>query len=90
MARVSFNGIVKEASLACVADVAVGDYVLVHVGFALQKLDEAEALEVFRYLDEIGEIEAELGARDGLADTPEGKAGDAPEGGVGDSAGGDA
>jgi len=86
MARVSFNGVVKEASLACLADVTVGDYVLVHVGFALQKIDEAEALEVFRYLDEMGEIEAELGARGGLAGAPEGEAGDAPEGSAGGGA----
>jgi hydrogenase expression/formation protein HypC len=41
--RVSFGGVIKEVSLAYVPEVEVGDYVIVHVGFALSKLDEAEA-----------------------------------------------
>jgi hydrogenase expression/formation protein HypC len=57
--RVDFSGIVKEVSLAYVPDAVVGDYVIVHVGFALQKVDEQEALEVFEYLRQIGEL-AEL------------------------------
>lgn len=59
--RVSFGGIVKEVNLACVPEAQVGDYVLVHVGFAISKLDEAEAERVFAYLrelDELGELEA--------------------------------
>jgi len=54
--RVSFGGIVKEVSLAYVPDVQVGDYVIVHVGFALSKVDEAEAQRVFEYLAEMGEL----------------------------------
>jgi hydrogenase expression/formation protein HypC len=57
--RVDFSGISKEVSLAYVPDAVVGDYVIVHVGFALQKVDEAEANEVFEYLRQIGEL-AEL------------------------------
>jgi hydrogenase expression/formation protein HypC len=59
MGRINFGGIVKEASLAYVPDVGIGDYVIVHVGFALSKVDEAEAQKVFEYLkqmDELGEL----------------------------------
>jgi len=55
--RVSFGGVVKPVSLACVPDAKVGDYVLVHVGMALSIVDEAEAQEVFRYLEAMGELE---------------------------------
>lgn len=53
MGKIEFGGIVKEACLAYTPEVAVGDYVLVHVGFALSRIDEEEAREVFTYLDEI-------------------------------------
>jgi hydrogenase expression/formation protein HypC len=59
MGRVSFSGIKKDVCLACVPDVAVGDYVVVHVGFAISTIDEAEAQQVFTYLEEMGEL-AEL------------------------------
>lgn len=59
LARVSFGGIVKEASLAYVPEANVGDYVIVHVGFALSVVDETEALRTFEYLKQIGEL-AEL------------------------------
>jgi hydrogenase expression/formation protein HypC len=55
--RVSFGGIVKEVSLACVPEAKVGDYVLVHVGMALSIVNEQEAGEVFTYLREMGELE---------------------------------
>jgi len=57
MGRVSFGGIVKEVSLAYTPEANVGDYVIVHVGFALGTVDEHEAGRVFAYLREIGEIE---------------------------------
>lgn len=57
MAKVSFGGILKEASLEMLPDAAIGDYVLVHVGVAISKIDEAEAAKSFEYLKEIGEIE---------------------------------
>lgn len=60
MAKVSFGGILKEVCIAAVPDVQIDDYVIVHVGFALQKLDEAEAKEVLTYLEELGEIEEAL------------------------------
>jgi hydrogenase expression/formation protein HypC len=54
--RVSFGGIVKQVSLACVPEAKVGDYVLVHVGMALSVVDEQEAAETFAYLEQMGEI----------------------------------
>src|SRR5450631_128407 len=61
MARIDFSGVVKQASLAFVPEVQIGDYVIVHVGFALSKVDEAEAHKVFEYLkemDELGELDS--------------------------------
>ena len=55
--KVSFGGAVKEVSLACVPEAKVGDYVLVHVGFALSVVDEAEAHKVFDYLKEMEELD---------------------------------
>ena len=54
--RVSFGGVVKEVNLACVPDAGVDDYVIVHVGFAISKLDEVEAQRVFAYLREMDEL----------------------------------
>ncbi|MBO6830655.1 MAG: HypC/HybG/HupF family hydrogenase formation chaperone [Muricauda sp.] len=56
MAKVSFGGISKEASLEMLPDADVGDYVLVHVGVAISKVDEEEAQKTFKYLEEIGEL----------------------------------
>lgn len=56
MGRVDFGGVVREASLAYVPEVQVGDYVIVHVGFAISKVDEAEARKVFEYLEQMGEL----------------------------------
>ncbi len=55
--RVSFGGTIKEVSLAYVPEANVGDYVIVHVGFALSTLDETEAQRVFEYLEDLGELE---------------------------------
>jgi hydrogenase expression/formation protein HypC len=55
--KVNFSGIVKDVNLAYVPEAKVGDYVLVHVGFAIGTIDEAEANEVFKYLQEIEELE---------------------------------
>lgn len=55
-ARVSFGGIVKEISLAYVPEAAVGDYAIVHVGFAISLVDEQEALLTFDYLKQMGEL----------------------------------
>ena len=60
MGKVEFGGITKDICLVYLPEVAVGDYVLVHVGFAISQIDEAEAQEIFSYIDQIGEF-AELG-----------------------------
>ena len=57
MGRVSFGGIVKEVCLAYTPDAGEGDYVVVHVGFAISQIDEEEAHKVFAYLKEMGELE---------------------------------
>jgi hydrogenase expression/formation protein HypC len=57
MGKVSFGGVAKEICLAYVPEAQVGDYVIVHAGFALNTLDEAEAMEVFALLKEMGELE---------------------------------
>jgi hydrogenase expression/formation protein HypC len=54
--NVDFGGVLKKVSLAYVPEAKVGDYVIVHVGFALSIVDEAEALTVFEYLREMGEL----------------------------------
>lgn len=59
MGRINFGGILKEASLAYVPEAVVGNYVIVHAGFALSRVDEAEAQKVFEYLkqmEELGEL----------------------------------
>ena len=55
-ARVSFGGVVKECLLAYVPEAGIGDYVIVHVGFALSRVDEEEAKQVFEYLREMEEL----------------------------------
>ena len=59
MGKINFGGILKEASLAYVPEASVGDYVIVHVGFAISRLDEDEAQKVFEYLkqmEDLGEL----------------------------------
>jgi hydrogenase expression/formation protein HypC len=60
MGKVSFAGITKRVCLAYTPDARVGDYVVVHVGFAISRIDEAEAGKVFEFLaemDELGELD---------------------------------
>jgi hydrogenase expression/formation protein HypC len=54
--KVSFGGAVKDVNLAFVPEAKVGDYVIVHVGFAISIIDEEEAMKVFGYLDEIARL----------------------------------
>jgi hydrogenase expression/formation protein HypC len=62
MGKVSFGGIAKEVCLAYVPEAQVGEYVIVHAGFAISRLDEAEAMEVFELLNQMEELaDAELG-----------------------------
>jgi hydrogenase expression/formation protein HypC len=66
MATVDFGGVRKEVCLAYVPEVAIGDYTIVHVGFALTKLDEASARETLALFESIGLLEQEFN-REGLA-----------------------
>lgn len=60
LARISFGGIIKEVNLSFLPEATVGDFVLVHVGFAINTIDEHEAQRVFEYLAEINQLD-ELG-----------------------------
>lgn len=61
MGRVNFGGIVKEVCLAYLPEIAIGDYVIVHVGFAISQVDEASAMESIRTFREMGLFEEEFG-----------------------------
>lgn len=61
MARVDFGGVERETCLAYVPEAKVGDYCIVHVGFALNLLSEEEAKETMELLKEISDFGAELG-----------------------------
>jgi hydrogenase expression/formation protein HypC len=56
MAKVQFGGVVREACLEYVPEVQAGEYVLVHVGFALSRIDEAEAERTYQALRELGQL----------------------------------
>lgn len=61
MAKVDFGGIFREACLAYVPEAKVGEYCVIHVGFAISLLSESEAMETLELLRQIGAIEEELG-----------------------------
>ena len=61
MAKVDFGGIFREACLDYLEEVKVGDYCVIHVGFAISILSESEAMETLELLRQIGAIEEELG-----------------------------
>lgn len=61
MARVDFGGVVKDVCLAYVPDAEVGEYVIVHVGFALQRLDEESARASLELFEQLGLLEEEFG-----------------------------
>jgi len=74
MGKASFGGIIKEICLAYMPDIAVGDYTIVHVGFAISRIDEASAQETLRTFAELGLLEeglAELRASDEAAEAEE-------------------
>jgi hydrogenase expression/formation protein HypC len=56
MAKVNFNGVTKDICIQWLPDVKVDDYVLVHVGFALNTIDEKDAIETIQLLKEMGDI----------------------------------
>jgi len=61
MGKVNFGGITKSVCLAYVPEIAVGDYTIVHVGFALNRIDEASARETLKMFEELGILAEELG-----------------------------
>jgi hydrogenase expression/formation protein HypC len=61
MGRVDFGGVLRSACLEHVPETREGDYVLVHVGFALARIDEAEAERIYKLLEELGEEPLEEG-----------------------------
>jgi len=63
MATVDFGGVRKEVCLAYVPDVQVGDYTIVHVGFALTKLDEASAKETLELFKSVGLLDQEFNVK---------------------------
>ena len=60
MGRVNFGGVVKEVCLAYLPEAQVGDYTIVHVGFAISRLDEVSAQETLKTFAELGLLEEEL------------------------------
>ena len=62
MGKVDFDGITKEVCLSYLPDIQPGDYTIVHVGFALSKIDEQSALETLQLFREMGILEEELNA----------------------------
>lgn len=61
MARVDFGGVYREACLNYVPEAKVGEYCIIHVGFAISLLSESEALETLELLKQIGSFEVEIG-----------------------------
>ena len=61
MGKIDFGGVIREACLAYIPEIQVGEYTVVHVGFAISKLSESEAQETLQMLREIGSLEEELG-----------------------------
>lgn len=59
-ARIQFGGIIRQASLDFVPEAEVGDYVMVHVGYAISRVDAQEAERTYQLLEELGALEAEL------------------------------
>lgn len=59
--QVQFGGIVRQVALGFVPEAEVGDYVMVHVGFAISRIDEAEAQRTYELLEQLGALEEELG-----------------------------
>jgi hydrogenase expression/formation protein HypC len=60
MAKINFGGIVKEVCLAYTPEAKVGDYALIHVGFAISLMDEEEARETLKLMKEVADFEHEI------------------------------
>jgi len=68
--RVQFGGITRQVALGFVPEAEVGDYVMVHVGFAISRVDAEEAERTYELLEQLGALEEELGREPLPADTP--------------------
>lgn len=66
MGKIDFGGVVREACLEYVPDAKISDYALIHVGFALNLIDEQEALETLDLLRQINDLGSELGIGDAV------------------------
>ena len=62
MAKVDFGGVFREACLNYVPEAKIGDYCIIHVGFAISLLSESEAMETLELLKQIGSFDEEIGA----------------------------
>ena len=71
VAKVQFGGITRQAFLNFVPEANVGDYVMVHVGFAISRVDAEEAERTYQLLEEMGLLESEIGAGPQAAAGPE-------------------
>jgi hydrogenase expression/formation protein HypC len=60
MGKIDFGGVMREACLAYVPEAEIGDYTIIHVGFAISQLNEEEAMATLEILNELGELEEEL------------------------------
>ena len=69
MAKVAVGETICNASLQIVEDIRVGDYILLHTGFALQKLSKEEAEETFRLFEELEELNRQLDSEEGSQET---------------------
>ncbi len=67
MATVDFGGVTKDCCLAYVPEAQIGEYTVIHAGFAITMLDEDSALQTLKLFDEIGLLEEELGVPDQIA-----------------------
>ncbi len=65
MGKVDFGGVYREACLAYIPEARVGDYTLIHVGFAISRLSEEEAQESLALLQEMANLDQELGPNEG-------------------------
>lgn len=70
MGKVDFEGVTKEICLAYVPEIEIGDYAIIHVGFAITKVDEASAQETLKMFRDLGILEEELGVDKVASDLP--------------------
>ena len=70
MGKIDFGGVKREACLEYVPEAQVGDYAVIHVGFAISQLSEEEAQETLALLREIANVEEELGIEEAGAEQP--------------------